>query len=122
MPGALSVDRALSTAHGWTASIAARTLPGPSPPAEHHAPRSRARALEMLRIGLFPRQVDDRTDAFAGAQEHGVAGSVPVLAGVELHEIGIGLRSFPDEHGDAQDRRRRREQSFGPRAGSRPRG
>ena len=97
-----SVERAESTAHGRTAAIAvARRSRGPRPPASITRPARRAGALEMRRVVLLPRQVDDRADLLAAAQQHCVARAVAVLAAVELHEVGVGLL-------DARRRRRRR--------------
>ncbi len=68
----------------------------------------------MLGVRLLPRQVDDRADLLAAAEQDGVARAMPVLARVELHEVGVGLGRLADEHRDAQHRRRRVEQRLGP--------
>ena len=73
----------------------------------------------MLRITLFPGQIDDRADALAAAEQHRVARAVAVLALVELHEVGVGLARLADEHGDAKHRLRCVEQRLGCGAGSR---
>ena len=108
-----SVDRAESTAHGATAAIASATLSGPSPPASITRPpvaRARSRCVGSL---LGPRQVDDRPDALAASQEHRVARAVPVLALVELDDVGVGLLGLADEHRDAQHGVGRVEQRVG---------
>src|SRR5262249_25544480 len=76
---------------------------------EHHATLGRTRALEMRRVVLLPRQVDDRADALVVAQQHGIARAVPVLAAVELDHVGVRLLLLADEHRDAQHGRRRVE-------------
>ena len=119
MPGDDSVERAESTAHGRTAAIASRDVVGAEPAREHHASLGRAGALEVRRVVFAPRQVDDRADALAAPQQRRVARAVPVLARVELHEVGVRLVLLADEDGDAEHRVGRVEQRVGRGAGSR---
>ena len=69
-PGLCSVERAESTAQGRTAAIASRDVLRPEAAGEHHAADRRAGAFEMLRVTLFPGQIDDGADPLVAAEQH----------------------------------------------------
>ena len=104
MPGALSRRDAASTAQGRTARTASRTLSGPSRPASITPPVDRGGTLEVRRILLFPREVDDARDRLAVAySEDGVPSAhASILLLVQLDEIGAGILRLADENGDAE--------------------
>ena len=57
----------------------------------------------MRRIVLLPGKVDDACDLLALAQEHGVAAAhLPLLARVELDEIGAVRFGLADDHRDRE--------------------
>ena len=102
IPGSLSVERAESTAQGRTASIASRDVLGAEAAREHHAALPGAGALEVRRVVGLPGQVDDGSDLLAVPPQDAVARPVPVLAVVELDEVGAGLVLLADEDRDAE--------------------
>ena len=109
IPGADSSCDAASTAHGWTARIAARTLCGPSRPASTRRP-SPPRVPPVVGILALPRQVGDARDRLAVAEQDGVAAAHrALLALVELDEVRAALLRLADEDGDAQHRVGHRE-------------
>ena len=118
IPGADSSCDAASTAHGWTASIAARTLSGPSRPASNRRSSSPARCASGRdpRLPRADRRPGQRARRRGAGRRRGRARCPPVA-----RRAGRGRALFlglADEDGDAEHRVRHRGEPRAPGAES----
>ena len=104
IPGETSRLELASTAHGRTVVDRVANVLGAEPAGKHYASVDLASPIEMGRVGLLPRQVDDARDLLTVAEKDGIATAhLPVGVRVELHEIGVPL-GFSDHDRNGQHR------------------
>ena len=108
-PGSDSSLDAASTAHGRTASIAARTLSGPSRPASTTRPSATSAGRDAPDRPP-PTEVENAGDGLAVPEQHGVRPEpAVVVAVVELDEVGAFVARLSHVDGDRKHRVGHRE-------------